>query len=323
MAKAMRIHKAGGPEVLVWEDYDPGLPGRGEVLVRNHAIGLNFLDTYFRSGRYLHPTPFVPGSEGAGVIEAVGPDVTQFAAGDRVAYVDPLGAYAESVIRPADRLMHLPEYIDFSLAAATMLKGITAEYLVRRTYPVQQGDTILVHAAAGGVGQILCQWAAAIGATVIGTVGSAAKRDVAERVGCTHVIVTAEQDFVAATRDITGGEGVAVAYDGVGADTFEGSLQCVRTRGLVAAFGAASGPIPMLDVASLGGLGSIYVTRPAINAYTRNARELGEAAAALFEMVSSGRIKISNPRIYRLADAALAHSDLEGRRTTGSAIFVP
>lgn len=323
MTKAVRIHAIGGPEALVWEDHDSGQPGPGEVLVRNHAIGLNFLDTYFRSGRYPHPLPFIPGSEGAGVVKSVGPDVTRFAAGDRVAYIDPLGAYAESVIRPADRLIKLPDAIDFNVAAAMMLKGITAEYLVRRTYPVRQGDAILVHAAAGGVGQILCQWASAIGATVIGTVGSAAKRDIAREAGCAHVIVIEEQDFVAKTRDFTGGEGVSVVYDGVGADTFEGSLRSVKTRGLVAAFGAASGPIPTLDVQSLAGLGSIYITRPALNAYTRTAEELAAAAAALFEMVGSGAIKIAEPKIYSLAEAAVAHGDLEGRRTIGSAIFVP
>jgi NADPH2:quinone reductase len=323
LTKAIRVHAVGGPEALVWEDHDHCQPGSGEVLVRNHAIGLNFLDTYYRSGRYPHPTPFMPGSEGAGVIEAVGPNVTQFASGDRVAYIDPLGAYGEKVIRPADRLVRLPDAIDFRLAAAMMLKGITAGYLVRRTYPVQQGDVILVHAAAGGVGQILCQWAAALGATVIGTVGSAAKRDIAREFGCAHVIVTGEQDFVTAVGELTGGKGVAVAYDGVGAETFEGSLRSVRTRGLVAAFGAASGPIPLLDVQSLAGLGSIYVTRPALNAYTRDAQELNEAASALFEMVSSGAIKIASPIVYALTDAAVAHGDLEGRRTIGSAILVP
>lgn len=320
---AIRVHVPGGPEALTWERVSTPRPGPGEVLIRNSAIGLNFLDTYLRSGRYPHPTPFVPGNEGAGVVEEVGAGVTNFVVGDRVGYVDPLGAYAELTVRPVARLIKLPDDVDFVTAAAMLLKGITAEYLVRRTYQVQPGDTILVHGAAGGVGQILCQWASYIGATVIGTVGATAKREAALQAGCDRVIVTAEEDFVSATRAATAGEGVDVVYDGVGADTFEGSLKCVKTRGLVAAFGAASGPIPPLNVQSLGALGSIYVTRPGINAYTRTAEELNHAADALFAALRDGAVARSVPRTYALKDAAMAHSDLEGRRTTGSSIFLP
>lgn len=321
MPKAVRVHQTGEPEVLVWEDVEAVSPAAGEVLVRNAAVGLNFLDTYYRSGRYPHPTPFVPGHEGAGTVVAVGPGVTGFAMGDRVGYVDPIGAYAEVVVRPAERLIALPSDIGFETAAAMLLKGITAEYLVRRTYPVAPGETILVHAAAGGVGQLLCQWASHLGATVIGTVGSPAKRRIAERVGCACVVVSGEEDVVAIARGITGGEGVSVVYDGVGADTFAESLRCVRTRGLVVAFGAASGPIPHLDVQALAP-GSLYVTRPALNAYTRTADELREAAAALFGVVRSGAVAIAPPRLYPLAEAAAAHADLEARRTAGSTVLV-
>lgn len=322
MSKAMRIHETGGPDAMRWEDAPPPAPGAGEVLVRNAAIGLNFIDTYFRAGRYPAPLPFVPGNEGAGTIEAIGPDVTGFVVGDRVGYVGPLGAYAERLVRPAARLIPLPDGIDDVTAAAIMLKGITAEYLVRRTYQVARGDTILVHAAAGGVGQILCQWAAHLGATVIGTVGSAAKRAIAESCGCARVVVTSEEDFALVAREMTGGEGVAVAYDGVGKDSFEGSLRSVRVRGLVVAFGAASGAIPPFDLQRLSGLGSLYVTRPTMDTYTRTTEELRASAAAIFDMVGSGTVRIAPPTTYRLADAVQAHHDLEGRRTTGSVVLL-
>ncbi len=323
MTKAMRVHATGGAEALSWEEIDVAAPGAGEVVVRNEAIGLNFIDVYFRNGLYKAPLPFVPGNEGAGVIEAVGPDVAGFAVGDRVGYVGPPGAYAERLVRPAAQLIALPDALDSVTAAQILLKGITAEYLIRRTYPVQAGDTILVHAAAGGVGQIACQWAADIGARVIGTVGSAAKRAIAERCGCARVIVTDEEDFVAAVREETGGEGVAVVYDGVGADTFEGSLACARTRGLVVAFGAASGPIPPLDLQRLNALGSLYVTRPSLAAYTRTPEELRTAAEAVFAAVARGAVRIAPPATYPLAEAARAHADLEARRTTGSIVLLP
>ncbi len=323
MSKMMRVYETGGPEVLRWEDGALPSPGPGEVIVRNAAVGLNFLDVYHREGRYPAPLPFVPGNEGAGTIEAVGADVAGLKVGDRVGYVGPLGAYAERLVRPAAQLIPLPDDIDDFTAASILLKGMTAEYLVRRTYPVQAGDTILVHAAAGGVGQILCQWAAHIGATVIGTVGSAAKRPIAEACGCARVIVTAEEDFAAVAREMTGGAGVAVVYDGVGAATFEGSLASTRTRGMVVAFGAASGPIPPFDLVRLAGLGSLYLTRPSLGAYTRTPEELRASAEAVFAVVRSGAVKIAPPRTYRLADAATAHADLEARRTTGSVVLLP
>lgn len=323
MNKAIRIHQTGGPEVMRWEEVPVQAPGRGEVLVRNEAVGLNFLDTYYRSGRYPMALPFTPGNEGAGVIEAVGDEVDGFQLGDRVGYIDPLGAYAQTLLRPADRLIRIPAHVSSDVAAAIMLKGITAEYLLRRTYPVQPGDTILIHAAAGGVGQLACQWAAHLGAKVIGTVGSAAKRPLAEAAGCSRVVVTDEEDFVTVAREITAGEGVAAVYDGVGADTFTRSLDCLRTRGMMVAFGASSGPIPMLDVQALAARGSLYVTRPGINAYTRTSAELQEAADALFEVIGSGAVKVAAARQYPLAAASDAHADLESRRTTGSTVLLP
>ena len=327
MTKAIRIRQTGGPEVLLWEDESVPPPGEGQVLVRNAAIGLNFIDTYFRAGRYPAAVPFVPGNEGAGTIEAIGPGVTGFAVGDRVGYTDPPGAYAERLLRPAARLIPLPDDIPATTAAAIMLKGMTAEYLIRRLYPVQAGDTILVHAAAGGVGQILCQWAAGIGATVIGTVGSAAKKAIAEACGCARVVVTggagdSGEDFAAVARDMTGGAGVAVTYDGVGADTFEGSLKATRVRGTVVPFGAASGAVPPFDLQRLPGLGSLFVTRPTLGDYTRTPDELRASAAAVFDVVRRGVVRIAPPRTYRLADAATAHADLEARRTTGSVVLL-
>jgi NADPH2:quinone reductase len=320
---AIRVHETGGPEVLAYEEIDVAAPGPGQVLVRNEAVGLNFLDVYLRSGRYSAQTPFTPGHEGAGVVVEVGPGVTEVAVGDRVGYIDPMGSYAGLVIRPADRVIPLPAGIETRLAAGILLKGMTSEYLLRRTYPVRSGQTILVHAAAGGVGQILCQWATTLGATVIGTVGSAAKRLVAEKAGCAHVIVDDEEDFVMAVHDITGGRGVPVVYDGVGGDRFADSLSCLAPRGMMVAFGAASGPIPPLDVQSLGPKGSLYLTRPMLGPYVATTGDLRAGAQALFDVVLKGHVNVDVANSYPLAEAARAHADLEARKLTGSTILLP
>ena len=319
---AIRVHEHGGPEVLRWEEIEVADPGPGEALVRNHAVGLNFIDVYHRTGLYPQQTPLVLGGEGAGTVEAVGADVADLAPGDRVAYFDPGGAYAERLIRPIDRLVRLPEAIGEEQAAAMMLKGLTAEYLSRRTHRVEPGETILVHAAAGGVGHILCQWAAALGATVIGTVGSAAKADFARAAGCAHVIATDREDFVARTRKITGGKGVPVVYDGVGAATFMGSLDCLAPLGLLAVFGNASGAVPPFDPRILSAKGSLFLTRPTLFHYAGTSAELRDAAAALFGMVTSGRVKIEINQTYPLAEAARAHADLEARKLTGSTVLL-
>lgn len=322
MSGVIRVREFGGPQVLKWEEANAVSPAAGEVLVRNLAVGLNFLDVYFRSGRYGIPLPFVPGHEGAGTVEAVGEGVSEFRAGDKVGYVDPIGAYATYVVRPANRLVKLPDFIDADVAASSLLKGMTAEYLIRRTYRVMPGEMILVHAAAGGVGQILCQWAASIGATVIGTVGREEKRALAEGAGCSHVIVTGVDDLVGRVRYLTGGKGVPVVYDGVGAETFEKSLDCLSPRGMMVAFGASSGPIPLLDVQSLAAKGSLYVTRPGIGSYTAGT-ELQDSAAALFEVIGSGSVRIASSRSYPLREAADAHADLEARKLTGSTVLIP
>jgi NADPH2:quinone reductase len=320
---AMRVHEAGGPKVLEYEEIPVDAPGPGQVLVRNEAIGLNFLDVYMRSGRYSAQTPFVPGHEGAGTVVEVGAGVDDFEVGERVGYIDPMGAYAGLVTRPAERLIPLPDDITSPLAAGMLLKGMTSEYLVRRTYPVRSGQTILVHAAAGGVGQILCQWARHLGATVIGTVGSAAKRPIAHNAGCEHVIVDGEDDFRTAVRDITGGQGVPVVYDGVGGKTFAKSLDCLAPRGTMVAFGAASGPVPPLDVQSLGPKGSLYVTRPMLGPYVATTSDLRTSAQALFDVVLGGHVRVQVASSYPLAEAAQAHVDLEARTLTGSTILLP
>jgi len=323
MPHVMRIYEHGGPEKLKWEQVEVGDPGPGQVRVRSTAIGLNFIDTYQRSGLYPMPMPFTLGSEGAGVVEAVGPKVKEFKVGDHVAYSGPLGAYAEVLLRPADRLVKVPAGIDDRTAAAMMLKGLTAQYLCRRTYRVKKGDTVLVHAAAGGVGQILSQWCKALGATVIGTVGSDEKVALAKKAGCKHVIVTSRENFVDRVKEITKGKRVPVVYDGVGKDTFMGSLDCLRPLGLMASFGNASGAVPPFNAGILAQKGSLFLTRPTLATYAATREELVKAARELFAVVKSGKVKISINQTYPLRDAAQAHQDLEARKTTGSTVLLP
>jgi len=319
----MRVYEYGGPEKLRWEQVQVGAPGEGQVLVRNTAIGLNFVDTYQRSGLYQTALPFTPGSEGAGVVEAVGPKVKELKVGDRVAYSSPIGAYAEVLLRPAERLVKIPAGIDDRTAAAMMLKGLTAQYLLRRTYRVKKGDTILMHAAAGGVGQILCQWARALGATVIGTVGSDEKAVLAKKAGCKHVIVTSREKFVERVKQITQGKGVAVVYDGVGKDTFMDSLDCLAPLGLMASFGNASGAVTQFNPGVLAQKGSLFLTRPTLNTYAASREDLVKGAGELFSVVKSGKVKISINQTYPLREAAQAQRDLESRKTTGSTVLLP
>jgi len=323
MPYAMRIHENGGPEKLRWEEVQVGAPAEGQVRVRSTAVGLNFIDTYQRSGLYPMPLPFTLGSEGAGVIEAVGPKVKELKVGDRVAYSGPLGAYAEVLMRPADRLVKIPAGVDDRTAAAMMLKGLTAQYLLRRTYRVKKGDTILMHAAAGGVGQILCQWAKALGATVIGTVGSDEKVALAKKAGCKHVIVTSREKVSARVKEITKGAGVPVVYDGVGKDTFMDSLDCLAPLGLLASFGNASGAVTQFNPGVLAAKGSLFLTRPTLGSYTATRADLVKAAAELFAVVKSGKVKITINQTYPLRDAAQAHRDLESRKTTGQTVLLP
>jgi NADPH2:quinone reductase len=324
MPKAIRFHKTGGPEVLVLEDVQVGDPGPGQARVRNHAAGLNYIDTYQRSGMYKMELPSGLGQEGAGVVEAVGSGVTSVKAGDRVAYATtPVGAYSDVRIMPADRLVKLPDAIPFEQGAAMMLKGMTAEYLLRRVYKVKAGDTIVFHAAAGGVGLIACQWAKAIGATVIGTVGSDEKAALAKVHGCDHPIVYTRENFTARVKELTGGKGVPVVYDSVGKDTFMGSLDCLQPFGLLAVFGASSGAVPPFDINLLQQKGSLFLTRPTLVTYNAKAEALAESAKTLFEMVTSGKVKIEVNQRYPLKDAAQAHRDLEARKTTGSTILIP
>ncbi|MGE5491511.1 MAG: quinone oxidoreductase family protein [Actinomycetota bacterium] len=323
MTYAIRIHQTGGPEVLTWEEVDVGAPGPGEARVRHAAVGLNFIDTYHRTGLYPVPLPSGIGLEGAGTVEAVGEGVTDLKPGDRVAYAGgPLGAYAGERNIPAHRLLKLPDAIDFNTAAAMMLQGLTAAYLLRRTYRVQPGDPVLIHAAAGGVGLIACQWAKALGATVIGTVGSEAKAELARAHGCDHVINYNTENFTARVKEITG-EGVAVVYDGVGKDTFMGSLDSLRPMGMMVTYGNASGPVPPLDLLLLSQKGSLFVTRPTLMNYTAKRADLEALGKELFDVVSSGKVKIEVHQTYALKDAAQAHRDLEARKTTGSTILLP
>ncbi len=325
MTHAIRIHKTGGPEVLQWEEVSLGEPGAGEVRVANKAVGLNFIDTYHRSGLYPVPFPSGIGLEAAGVVEAVGAGVTEFKAGDRVAYCNgPLGAYSEAKIHPADRLVKIPEGVSFEQAACAMLQGLTTQYLLRRLLRVPQaGETVLFHAAAGGVGLIACQWAKALGVNVIGTVSSEEKAQLARDHGCAHTVIYTKEDFVARVKEITGGKGVPVVYDGVGKDTYMKSLDCLQPRGLLALFGNSSGPVDSLNTGLLAAKGSLYVTRPTLMSYVGKREELVAAAKELFDHVLAGRIKIGPRQSYALKDATQAHRDLEARKTTGSTVLVP
>jgi NADPH2:quinone reductase len=323
MTKAIRFHKTGGPEVLQLDDIDVGDPGEGQAKVRHTAIGLNFIDTYHRSGLYPLPLPSGLGSEGAGVVEAVGKGVTQVKAGDRVAYAGgPPGAYSEVRLYSAERLVKVPKGISDQQAAAMMLKGLTVQYLIRRVYRVQKGETVLFHAAAGGVGLIACQWLKALGATVIGTVGSDAKANVAREHGCDHTIVYTRENFAERVKEITGGRKVPVVFDSVGKDTFTGSLDCLQPRGLLAVFGNGSGPVTGVDINTLA-RGSFYVTRPTLMTYTAMREDLEWMSKELFDVVKSGKVKIEINQTYKLADAAQAHRDLEARKTTGSTVLLP
>ncbi len=326
MARRIVVREFGGPEVLRLESYEPPAPGPGEVRVRHRAVGLNFIDVYFRTGLYPPPDglPFTPGLEASGVVEALGEGVVDVAVGQRVAYgTGPLGAYADLRIMPADRLVAIPEEISDEVAAAMMLKGMTARYLLKQTYAVKPGDTILVHAAAGGVGLILCQWAKHLGATVIGTVGSREKAEIARAHGCDHPIVYTEEDFAARVKEITGGEGLPVVYDGVGRATFLKSLDCLRPRGLMVSFGNASGPVENFDLGILNRKGSLYVTRPSLFHYTATRAELEACAGDVIEMVRRGIVRIEVEQRFPLERAAEAHRALESRRTVGATVLIP
>ncbi|KAJ0569990.1 putative NADPH:quinone reductase [Helianthus annuus] len=324
MVKAIRVHEVGGPEVLKWEDVEIGDPKDGEIRVKNKAIGLNFIDVYFRSGVYKAPAvPFTPGMEAVGVVTAVGPGLTGRQVGDVVAYAgNPMGAYAEEQILPADKVVPVPSSVDPVVAASVMLKGMTAQYLLRRSFKVERGHTILVHAAAGGVGSLLCQWANALGAVVIGTVSTNEKAVQAKEDGCHHVIVTKQENFVERVADITSGQGVEVVYDSVGKDTFEGSLACLKTRGYMVSFGQASGtpdPVPLSALASK----SLFLTRPSLMHYTAKRDELLETAGEVFANISTGVLRVRVNHKYPLSQVAQAHLDLENRKTTGSVVLIP
>ena len=324
MSFAIRFHQTGGPEVLRWEEVPVGDPAADEVRLRHEAVGLNYIDTYQRSGLYPLPLPSGLGQEGAGVVEAVGKEVRDFRPGDRVAYAGgPVGAYSQQRCLPAARLLKLPESIDFRTGAAMMLQGLTTAYLLRRTYAVQPGDAVLIHAAAGGVGLIACQWARALGATVIGTVSTEAKAELARQHGCEHVILYSHEDVAARVRDITGGEGVAVVYDGVGKDTFSASLDSLRMRGMMVSFGNASGAVPPFNPLLLTQKGSLFLTRPMLAHYTANRDELLALGQELFAVVESGKVRININQTFALADAADAHRALEARQTTGSTVLLP
>lgn len=324
MPFAIRIHQTGGPEVMNWEEVVVGEPGPGEARVRHSAVGLNYIDTYHRNGLYPLPLPAGLGMEGAGVVEAVGEGVTDLKPRDRVAYAGgPVGAYSQVRCMPADRLLKLPDEIDYRTGAAMMLQGLTAAYLLRRTYRVQAGDAVLIHAAAGGVGLIACQWAKALGATVIGTVSTEAKADLARAHGCDHIIYYTRENVAQRVRELTGGEGVAVVYDGVGKDTFAGSLDSLRVCGMMVCFGNASGPVPPVDPLLLMQKGSLFITRPTLNHYTAKRADLVALGHELFDVVGAGTVEIAVNQSYDLADAASAHRDLEARKTTGSTILLP
>ena len=325
MSKAIVMKKTGGPDVLQWVDMDPGSPGKGEARVRHEAVGLNFIDVYHRIGLYPLPAiPATPGMEGAGVVEAVGEAVADVAVGDRVAYAGlPPGAYAQIRNMPADRLIRLPDKISTEQAAAMMLQGMTARYLLYGCYPVKGGDVILIHAAAGGVGLIVCQWARRLGATVIGTVGTDEKAALVRENGCDHPVVYSKENFVERVKEITGGKGVDAVYDSVGQATFLQSLDCLRPRGMMVSFGQASGPVEPLDIGLLSAKGSLFLTRPLLMTYTAKREDLLAHARDLFEVVSEGHVKVEIRQRYALAEAAQAHRDLEARKTTGSTILIP
>jgi NADPH2:quinone reductase len=324
MSKAIRIHEFGGPEVMRWESVEVAAPGPGEALVRHTAVGLNYIDVYHRSGLYPLPLPATLGMEGAGVVEAVGEGVGEVQVGDRVAYANPPpGSYCQRRVMPAHRLVTLPKDIGDRQAAAMMLQGMTAQYLLRRTYKVQAGDTILVHAAAGGVGLMMCQWAQHLGVTVIGTVGSDAKAELARAHGCAHPIVYTRENFVEKVREITNGAMVPVVYDSVGKDTFMGSLDCLRPLGMLVSFGQSSGKVAPLDTGLLAAKGSLFLTRPSLMTYTAKREDLVASAAELFDVVERGFVRVEVNQTYPLSEAATAHRDLEGRKTTGSTVLLP
>jgi NADPH:quinone reductase len=324
MPHAIRIHKTGGPEVLTWESVDVGAPGKGEVRVRHTAIGVNFIDTYQRSGHYPLTLPSGLGTEAAGVVEAVGPGVDGLRPGDRVASCTaPLGAYSTERIVPADRLVKLPEGIEDRTAAAMMLKGLTVQYLLRQTFPLKGSETILFHAAAGGVGLIACQWARALGVTMIGTVSSDAKAELARQHGCAQTIVYTRENFVDRVKEITGGKGVPVVYDSVGKDTFPGSLDCLSPRGMFVSFGSSSGAVPPFNIMLLSQKGSLYATRPTLFTYASSHDKLNAMASELFALVKAGKIKPDARQTFALKDAADAHRSLESRRTTGATLLLP
>ena len=324
MVKAIRIHAHGGPEAMKWEDVAVAAPVDGEIRVKHHAVGLNYIDTYQRSGLYKLPTmPAVMGMEGAGEITEVGNGVTDLSVGDRIAYANPMGSYSEERLMPADRAVKLPDNIEYQTAAAMMLQGMTVRYLLRETYEVGPETTILLHAAAGGVGLIACQWAKHLGATVIGTAGSDEKCALAKAHGATHCINYNTENFVERVMEITGGKGVDVVYDSIGQATYPASLDCLVPRGLFVTFGNASGPIKDFDVGSLGAKGSLYVTRPTLFSYVANRAELLANAKDLFDVVGKGVVKIAVNQTYPLAEAAQSHIDLESRKTTGSTVLLP
>jgi NADPH2:quinone reductase len=321
MTHAIRIHQAGGPEVLQWEEVEVGAPGPGQLRIRQAAAGLNFIDVYHRSGLYPQRAPFTPGVEGAGTVDAVGDQVHDFKPGDRVAYAGPQGGYAEERLIDADRVVKLPDEISFEQAAAMMLQGMTVRMLLRAVYPVKEGDMILVHAAAGGVGLILCQWASALGATVIGTVSTEEKAELARAHGCAHPILYTRQDFVAEVSKLTAGQKLPVVYDSVGKSTFVQSLDCLRPRGLMVSFGNASGPVDPISPLILSQKGSLFLTRPTLFHYIATRPELEQSADDLFEMVRSGKVKIEAKQSFPLKDAAEAHRALAARKTSGSTIL--
>jgi len=325
MVAAVRVHKAGGPDVLTFEDIEVPSPGQGQIKIKQHAVGVNFIDTYFRMGMYPSPVglPFVAGNEGAGEVIAVGPGVTDVKIGDRVAYVVPLGAYAAERLLPAERAVKLPDNISYEQAAAMMLKGMTVQYLLNRTFKVGKGTIVLIHAAAGGVGLIACQWANYLGATVIGTVGSKEKAELAKNAGAHHTILYRDEDFAARVKEITNGKLCDVVYDGIGNDTFPKSLDCIRPLGMFVSFGSASGPIKAFDINLLQHKGSLFATRPTLNHYAAKREDLLATANDLFQVVGSGAVKIPASHKYALKDAAQAHKDLEGRKTTGSVVLLP